>query len=296
MIMGGEQGPALRLVVHRLDHRPGDGEPVIGRGAAADLVEDDETARCRLGEDRRRLDHLDHEGRAAAGETVGRADPAEQAIDHADLGAGGGDEASGLDEDGDQRRLPQEGRLAAHVGTGDQPQPVVAAERQIVGDEAFAGFRQSALDDRVTAGVDFETRFVGQFRQAPAPFGGARRIAGGDVDPRQCGGGRGDGGGSAKHQRGQFLGMGSFGGQRMGACLDHARRFLVQLGRIEADDPRQCLAMGEAAVRRHQPVGVAGRDFDMIAEDRIVADLERTDAGRVAIARFQSGDGAAAVR
>ncbi len=42
MIMGREQRPAADLVVHRLDHRPGDREPVIGRGAAADLVEDDE--------------------------------------------------------------------------------------------------------------------------------------------------------------------------------------------------------------------------------------------------------------
>ena len=42
VIMGREQAAAADLVVHRLDHRPGDREPVIGRGAAADLVEDDE--------------------------------------------------------------------------------------------------------------------------------------------------------------------------------------------------------------------------------------------------------------
>ena len=38
-------------------------------------------------------------------------------------GAGGGDEAAGLGEQHDQRVLAQEGRLAAHVGAGDQPQP-----------------------------------------------------------------------------------------------------------------------------------------------------------------------------
>ena len=54
VIMGGEQSPALDLVVHRLDHRPGDREPVIGRGAAADLVEDDQAAGASPGRGSRR--------------------------------------------------------------------------------------------------------------------------------------------------------------------------------------------------------------------------------------------------
>ena len=54
MIMGREQGPAFDLVVHRLDHRPGDREPVVGRGAAPDLVEDDEAVRASPGRGSRR--------------------------------------------------------------------------------------------------------------------------------------------------------------------------------------------------------------------------------------------------
>ena len=46
--------------------------------------------RRRLGEDRGGLDHLDHEGRAAAREIVRRADAAEQAVDDAELGAAAG--------------------------------------------------------------------------------------------------------------------------------------------------------------------------------------------------------------
>ena len=42
---------------------------------------------ARLVEDRRGLDHLDHEGRAAAREIVGGADAAEQAVDDADVAA-----------------------------------------------------------------------------------------------------------------------------------------------------------------------------------------------------------------
>ena len=94
---------------------------------------------------------------------------------------------------------------------------------------------------------------------------------------------------------GQLLGMRGFGGERMRPGLDDAARFLVQLGRVEADHSGQRLAMGEAAVRRHQPVGVPGGDFDVIAEHGVVADLERRNAGRIAIAAFERGDRAAAV-
>ena len=54
-------------------------------GAAADLVEDHQRARGRLVEDRGGLHHLDHEGRAAARQIVGGADPGEQPVDDADM-------------------------------------------------------------------------------------------------------------------------------------------------------------------------------------------------------------------
>ena len=69
-------------------------------------------------EDRRRLDHLDHEGRAAAGEVVGGADPAEQAIDDADMGRLGRHERADLREHDDQRVLAEVGGLAGHVRPG----------------------------------------------------------------------------------------------------------------------------------------------------------------------------------
>jgi len=51
-----------------------DREPVERGGAAPDLVEDHERALGRLVEDRRGLDHLDHERRLAGGEIVLRPD------------------------------------------------------------------------------------------------------------------------------------------------------------------------------------------------------------------------------
>ena len=119
-------------------------------------------SRRRLGEDRRGLDHLDHEGRTAAREIVGGADAAEQAVDDADPRARGRDEAAGLGEHRDQRGLAEEGRLAAHVGAGDQPQPVVRAQREVVGDEALAAVAQRGFDHRVPAPLDFEARLVGR--------------------------------------------------------------------------------------------------------------------------------------
>ena len=71
------------------------------------------------------------------------------------------------------------------------------------------------------------------------------------------------------------------------ARLDHPARLGMQVGRIEPHHPGQGLAVGEAAVRHHQPVGVARGDFDMVAEHRIVPDLQRRDPGRVAILCLQ---------
>ena len=93
-----------------LDAGEGDGQAVEGRGAAADFVENDQRALARLIEDRRRLDHFDHEGRAPAREVVGGADAREQAIDDADMGAPRRHEGAHLGQRRDQRVLAQKGR------------------------------------------------------------------------------------------------------------------------------------------------------------------------------------------
>lgn len=64
VVVGGEEG--LRgesgAVVEVLDDGAGDGHAVVGTGAAADLVEDDEGAVGGVVEDGAGLDHLDHKG------------------------------------------------------------------------------------------------------------------------------------------------------------------------------------------------------------------------------------------
>lgn len=84
--MRGEEAAAAIGLMQVLDGGPGDRKTVERRGAAADLVEDDEGTVTRLVEDRRRFHHLDHEGRAPARQIVGGADAREKPVDDADMG------------------------------------------------------------------------------------------------------------------------------------------------------------------------------------------------------------------
>ena len=59
--MRGEQRAAADLVVQVLDHGPGQREPVVGAGAAADLVQDHQAAARGQVQNPRGLGHLDHE-------------------------------------------------------------------------------------------------------------------------------------------------------------------------------------------------------------------------------------------
>ena len=88
--------------------------------------------------------------------------------------AGGGREGGGPALDG---------RLAPHGRSGDQPQPIVRTDRQIVGDEALAGVAQRRFDDRMTAGFNLQAGLVGQLGPHPTVFGSALRVARRDVDP-----------------------------------------------------------------------------------------------------------------
>ena len=103
--------------------------------------------------------------------------------------------------------------------------------------------------------ADLEAGLVGQLRAAPFAFRRALGMACRDVDPGDRFGGAGICAAAATARR-QLLGMRSLGGERVAAGLDHPARFRVQFGRVEAHHAGQRLAVGEAAVGRHQPVGV----------------------------------------
>ena len=157
----------------------------------------------------------------------------------------GGDVAAGLGEQRGERDLAEEGRLAAHVGAGDQPQPVGRPKRDIVGDEALAGDAQRFLDHRVAAAVEFEARLVDQCGQAPAGLRGARWALPAATSIRAMASAvAAMRGAAATASAGQFLDMGGLGGERVGAGLDHAARLGVEVGRIEAHHAGQASGDG----------------------------------------------------
>ena len=84
VVVRGEESAATDRVVDVLDDAPGERQAVVGAGAAADFVEDDEAAWRGGVEDAGRLGHFDHERALAAGEFVAGADAGEDAIGDAD--------------------------------------------------------------------------------------------------------------------------------------------------------------------------------------------------------------------
>ena len=179
MVVRREQRPAATGLVQLLHHRPGNGEAVEGCRAAPDLVEDHQRAFACLVQDRRRLDHLDHEGRTSPRKVVGGADAAEQPVHRPDMRAVRRHEAAHLGQDGDERVLAQEGALAGHVRPGHQPEPALRREVAAIRDE---GLVQRCLDDGMAPAFDLEGKAVVHQRPVPAAFDGKRGETGGRVE------------------------------------------------------------------------------------------------------------------
>ena len=286
--MRGEQRARTVLLVQMFDRRPGDGEAVEGRGAAADLVENDEAPLRRLIEDRRRLHHLDHEGRAPARQIVGGADAAEQAIDDADMRALRRHERAHLREDRDQRVLAQEGRFAGHVGTGDEPQ----ASARLRGDRSQSlgtngpacACAQRRFHNGMTAAHDLEGEAVDRLSGRAWRLATASSASADATSRRARAPAISDSAALAamrfgRHRVEQFAldGERLFGGFRDAAC---ERGEFV--GR-EAHGAADGLAMTEQIARGDLPAIFrhwCGVSFDEIAQHAIVLDAQRRDAAR----------------
>src|SRR5439155_9061179 len=79
-VVRGEErlGPGARMQV--FDGRPGDGQAVVGRGAAPDFVKEDERSWGSGIQDGGGLGHLYHKRRAPASQIVAGADAGEDAV------------------------------------------------------------------------------------------------------------------------------------------------------------------------------------------------------------------------
>src|SRR5919107_1373476 len=168
VVVGGEEREGLHVVVQVLGDGPGEAHPVVGRGAASYLVQDDQRAFGRAVQNACRFGHLHHEGRLTTRQPVLGPDPREDAVDDAQGGLVGGDIGAGLGQQGDEGHLPEVDGLAGHVRARDDLEPRVPAHLGVVGDE---GHLQVVLDDGMPPTGDPDAPPFHDFGATVAQFG-----------------------------------------------------------------------------------------------------------------------------
>ena len=154
VVVGREQGLGAKKapVADVFDDRPGNAHAVVGRGAAADLIQDQEAFGGRIAENVGDLVHLDHEGALTAPQVIRGAHAGKDPVCDTQAGLVGGDKASDLGHQDDEGDLTHVGGFAGHIGAGDDADTVLfSVQQRVVGDE-FA--RLHLLDDRVASGCD----------------------------------------------------------------------------------------------------------------------------------------------
>jgi len=283
VVVCGEErlGVRRRVVVQVLDHRPGDGNTVVGTRAAADFVQQDDAAVGDVIEDAGRFEHLDHEGRFALRDVVRRPDAREYLVHHTDMRRFGGDEGSHLRHQDDERRLPQQGRLTRHVGAGDHHDLLfLVVEQHVVGD-ILLPYGHERLDDGMASLADVDALAVVEHGADIAAFAGDAGEGLQAIDTRHDGG--------VAQQHGERT---ADAGDDVGidALFDHQHLllgaedlllvFLQLLGDVAFGIGEGLLA--DPGLGHLVLMGVA--HFDIVAEDVVVADLERRDARRLALA------------
>ena len=138
------------MLIKVFEHRPGDGQPVKGRGSPPDFIQQNQRPLAGAVQDGGSLGHLHHKGGTAARQVVAGPDAGEDAVDHGQARRAGRHERAHLRHNRDQRRLPQVSRLAAHVGPGHQQNIVrILVQEQIVGHEALPARLFLLLDHRM---------------------------------------------------------------------------------------------------------------------------------------------------
>ncbi|KAL8864854.1 MAG: hypothetical protein Q9198_009607, partial [Flavoplaca austrocitrina] len=119
MEMGGEQGPALVVVVEVMQACKRYCNPVFRRRAPANLI-------------------------------IRRPNPRENLIDDPQFGKFSWYKTSRLSEDRYQSVLAKKGALAAHIGACDEPNPLFFANKTVVVHKSLASFFETDLDRRMS--------------------------------------------------------------------------------------------------------------------------------------------------
>ena len=157
VIMGGKQraGAQFFLIGHIFQHRSGDGHAVKGGGAAADLVQDQQTPPGGVAQDVGHLVHLHHKGGASGKQVVGGSHPGKHPVAEADGGACRWDKAATLGQNGNERHLPHKGGFARHIGAGNHINAVfLTIQKRVVRDKQLV--LQNGLHHGMPALFDFD--------------------------------------------------------------------------------------------------------------------------------------------
>ncbi len=286
VVVRGEEGARLQHVVQVLGDAPREAEPVEGAGAAPDLVEDDEAARGGVVDDERGLVHFDHEGALAARQIVAGADTGEDAVHQPDLRARRREEAADLRHQRQQGDLADIGRFARHIGAGDEQQARgFRLHRDIVGHEALAA--RLLVEHRMAAVLDVKRAAVVKQRAVVIEESRRFRQRGQDVQPRHRVRRVLQGLQRRDHPAPQLVEQLEL---QLLRPLLRAEDFVLDLLQLGRDEPLGIDHRLLAVVMRRHAGEVGLGDFDEIPEDRIVADLERLDAGGLDLARLELRD------
>ena len=195
--------------------------------------------------------------------------------------AGRRDITAGIGHQHDQRRLAHEGGFAAHVRAGDDQDVALLVHHQVVGHE---GCFADLFDHRVAPAADRQPGVVAKAGAAQIEALGAlgkaaQHVESGDAVRAVLQRGQG------RHQRfEQLLVQHLLALQCALACRQHLVLEGLEFRRDEALGALERLA-ADVIVRRL--VRFAAADLDVIAVHPVVADLERVDAGALALALFQ---------
>ena len=125
-------------------------------------------------QDLRSFEHLQHEGGLRVGQIVGGADAGVDGVNRSEPASRCRHIAPYAGQQHHDRDLAHIGRLAAHIGAGDDLHALLGTQPCVVGNESTcAGFIQAHLHHRMPARFDFQAGLTGKLRRTPVQCQGA---------------------------------------------------------------------------------------------------------------------------
>ncbi len=138
--MGGEQRARMgcRMLVQVFHHCPGNTDPVIGAGASANFIKQDEAAGADIVQNIGGFRHFHHECALPFGQEILCAHPGKHAVSQSDVGLAGRHKAPHLRHNDNERHLAHVGRLAGHIRSRQQQNLVaLTVEQGVIGHKAL---------------------------------------------------------------------------------------------------------------------------------------------------------------